>query len=263
MTVRTLKPGVSRGDDVKQAATMLHALGYFKRTPGRIYGKACQEAVLAFKKAHKLPHDRVLGSGTWKALAAAYHKKTGKKVTVTVHDGVDPKALQHVCTNLSAADAKRIAAGLTKAFRKYGITTQKRAAAAVAQFAEESAGFRTSTEYASGAEYEGRSDLGNTHAGDGVRYKGRGRIMVTGRANYAAVSKALDHDFVKHPGDLAKSPWSEMASAWWWQAHGCNQLADSGDFVGLTRRINGGTNGLATREMYWARAKQVAAKLVP
>lgn len=176
---------------------------------------------------------------------------------------IDAAALRTVCPWLSRSQAKSIAAGLGEGFKKYEITSPKRAAAAVAQFAHESAGFRASTEFASGAAYEGRKDLGNIHPGDGVKFKGRGRIMITGRTNYTAVSKAFGKDFVSNPTLLAQSPWADMASCWWWKNHGCNELADSGDFVALTRRINGGTNGLADRQQYHAKAKKVAAKLVP
>lgn len=171
-------------------------------------------------------------------------------------------ALRRVASNLTSAEALVLAKALAPAFKRYAITTTKRAAAAVAQMAHESDGFRTTTEYASGAEYEGRRDLGNVVPGDGERFKGRGYIQVTGRANYTALSKALGHDFVAHPTDLALPKWAALASAEWWAAHGCNELADAGDFVALTRRINGGTNGLASREEYWYWAKAVAANLI-
>jgi predicted chitinase len=173
------------------------------------------------------------------------------------------RSLRYVCPNLSRKDAKRIAAGLALAFERYDVTTRRRAAAAVAQMAHESDRFRASTEYADGRAYEGRRDLGNVRPGDGPRFRGRGRIMITGRANYAAVSKAFGEDFTAHPERLAQSPLSELVSCWWWKTHGCNELADSGDFVALTRRINGGTNGLSDRIELHHRAKRVARWLVP
>jgi putative chitinase len=176
---------------------------------------------------------------------------------------ISADALRHVCPNLSQADATRIAAGLGEAFHRYGITTERRAAMAVAQWAHESDRFKTSQEYASGSAYEGRRDLGNTQRGDGVRFKGRGRIMITGRANYAAMAKALGLDLIGHPELLTKSPHSELASGQWWSDHGCNAFCDRDDFVGLTRRINGGTNGLADRQALYARAREVARDLVP
>lgn len=173
------------------------------------------------------------------------------------------RSLRAVCPNLSEHDAMTLAIDLAPAFHEFGITSQKRAAAAVAEMAEETDGFRTRTEYASGAEYEGREDLGNTHPGDGKRFKGRADIMITGRANYATCGKALGLDLVNHPDLLAHPSVAARASCWWWKTHGCNQLADRGDFVALTRVINGGTNGLESREAYWARAKKCAQFLTP
>lgn len=165
--------------------------------------------------------------------------------------------------DFTRAQARTLADALGPAFHAFGITTRKRAAAAVAQMAHEAAGFSTTTEFASGDAYEGRRDLGNTHPGDGRRYKGRGLIMITGRANYAAVSHALGHDFIAHPEDLAKPEWAAKASCWWWQEHGCNELADKGDFIALTRKINGGLNGLDSRRTFWLRARLVSPFLVP
>lgn len=173
------------------------------------------------------------------------------------------RSIRHVCPNLTPAQARAIADALGPAFHEFGITTRRRARMAVAQFAHESDHFRTTTEYASGSEYEGREDLGNTQHGDGRRYKGRGYIQVTGRSNYAALSKALGHDFVDRPEDLAKPAWAAKASCWWWTAHGLNQIADTGDVVAATRRINGGTNGLASREDFYRRTRGLGPYLVP
>jgi predicted chitinase len=173
------------------------------------------------------------------------------------------RSIQKVTPHLSNAKAQEIANALAPAFAQFNITTPRRAAMAVAQFAHESAGFRTTTEYASGAAYEGRKDLGNTQPGDGKRFRGRGYIQITGRHNYTNVSKALGYDFVKDPSDLAKPEWAAKASCWWWNNAGCNGFADRDDFKGLTRRINGGYNGLADRQTYYGRARQVAQYLVP
>jgi predicted chitinase len=169
---------------------------------------------------------------------------------------------------LSNARARVIADALGPAFHEHGITTRRRAAMAVAQMAEESACFRATTEFASGAAYEGRRDLGNTHGGDGKRFKGRGFIMLTGRANYTAASKALrPHGdpayFVKHPEAVAEPAWAAKVSCWWWEAHGLNGLADKGDVTACTRRINGGTNGLSVRKTFYRRAWPLATFLVP
>jgi putative chitinase len=172
------------------------------------------------------------------------------------------RSLRYVCPNLSAAEAQGIAASLGGAFARYDINTRTRCCCRRAD-GQESDRFRTSTEYADGRAYEGRRDLGNVRRGHGPRYGGGGRIMVTGRGNYAAMSKAFGQDFVSHPERLAQSPVSELASCWWWSTHDCDALADSGDFVALTRRINGGVNGLADRQSLHGRARHVARWLVP
>lgn len=133
----------------------------------------------------------------------------------------------------------------------------------IAQIAHESAGFRYREEIASGAAYEGRHDLGNTHPGDGRRFKGRTYIQITGRHNYRAVSEALDEDFVRHPARLAEPRYAALGAAWWWSSHGCNGLADRGSIEDVTRRINGGLNGLSDRKRYYRRAVLVAAFLAP
>lgn len=143
------------------------------------------------------------------------------------------------------------------------IDTPRRAAMFIAQIAHESGGFRFREEISSGAAYEGRRDLGNTQHGDGRRFKGRTYIQITGRNNYAAVSKGLGRNFVIRPHALGAPRYAALGAAWWWSTHGCNQLADSGDFLAVTRRINGGTNGLADRQKYYRRARSVARFLVP
>lgn len=111
--------------------------------------------------------------------------------------------------------------------------------------------------HAAGVQYEWRASLGNVLAGDGVRYLGRGPIQLTGRANYAEAGRQLGVDLVRSP-DLAATPAVGFrVAAWYWQSHGCNALADAGDFREITKKINGGLIGLEDRERYWAEAKRV------
>lgn len=173
------------------------------------------------------------------------------------------RSLRHVCPTLSRGQARSLARDLGQAMHDFDINTRARAAAFIAQVAHESGSFRYREEIASGAAYEDRRDLGNTFRGDGRRFKGRTFIQVTGRTNYAAISRALKVDFLRHPGKLAEQRYAALGAAWWWQTHGCNQLADRGDFIALTRRINGGTNGLADRQAFHRRARRVAPFLVP
>lgn len=173
------------------------------------------------------------------------------------------RSLKTVCPSLTAAQAKTLARELGQAMHDFDCTTPQRAAMCVAQLAHESGEFRYREEIASGAAYEGRRDLGNVHAGDGVRYKGRGYLQITGRVNYLEVSRALGVDFVHRSTKLADPHWACQASLWWWKQHGCNQLADTGNLVTVTRRINGGVNGLEDRRKYYRRARVVQRFLVP
>lgn len=95
--------------------------------------------------------------------------------------------------------------------------------------------------------YEGRQDLGNTVAGDGFKYRGRGLIQVTGRSNYQTCGIALGLPLVDHPELLEQPDNASLSAAWFWNDHGLNDLADIGDFNTITRRINGGLNGLSDR----------------
>lgn len=144
----------------------------------------------------------------------------------------------------------------------YGVTTTLRMAHFLAQIAQESGQLKYVRELASGAAYDtGKKAqaLGNTPEkdGDGQRYKGRGLIQITGRTNYKDVSKALGVDFIAHPEKLEEPEYAVASAYWYWQSHGCNELADMNDSVKVTRRINGGTNGLDDRLRYLGRAKQV------
>ncbi|MES2231799.1 pyocin R, lytic enzyme [Pseudomonas veronii 1YdBTEX2] len=152
---------------------------------------------------------------------------------------------------------------LNTAMNRYGIVGTPRAAAFIAQVGHESGQLRFVREIwgptAQQAGYEGRADLGNTVKGDGSKYRGRGLIQITGRANYAACGEALDLDLLSNPELLELPQHAAMSAAWFWSTKGLNTLADLGDFVKITRRINGGINGLEDRLQLWDKAKKVLA----
>jgi putative chitinase len=147
---------------------------------------------------------------------------------------------------------------------QYNINTQGRVLAFLSQVGLESGSLRYTEELASGSAYEGRADLGNTQPGDGVRFKGRSLIQITGRANYQNISDALGVDFVSNPELLATPQYATAAAAWWWNNAGLNELADQMDptlpltdptndaiYKQITKKINGGYNGLAQRQANW------------
>ena len=152
---------------------------------------------------------------------------------------------------------------LNTAMNRYGIVGALRVAAFIAQVGHESGQLRYVREIwgptAQQAGYEGRADLGNTVKGDGSKYRGRGLIQVTGRANYAACGEALGLDLINKPELLEVPQWAAMSAAWFWSMKGLNTLADQGEFVKITRRINGGINGLEDRQALHDMALKVLA----
>ena len=196
--------------------------------------------------------------------------------------------------NLSPALAERWFAEITEAMDEFGIDTPARQAAFIAQVGTESAGFSKLSESFNysvdglivtyprritpiEARQLGRqpgekvvpvtrqmqiADIvygkryGNNLAGDGWKFRGRGLKQVTFHDNYLACGEALGMDLVTNPDLLLTDQNAARSAGWFWQANGCNAFADNGDFVGLTKRINGGTNGLDDRQQRWAVARQ-------
>jgi predicted chitinase len=176
--------------------------------------------------------------------------------------------LQKIMPALAAAKRQLYLPHLNAAMRASGIgTTVLRTAAFVAQLAHESGEFRWMEESwgptAAQLRYEPPDALalrlGNTESGDGKRFKGRGPIQITGRFNYAKYGQLLGRDLLAEPALAAAPELAFETAGLFWRTNGLNELADAQDFVTISRRINGGTNGLADRQMYYARAKTVLA----
>lgn len=179
--------------------------------------------------------------------------------TSTQTPEISEAQLLHIMPNLPRAKAREYLPHLLKAMAEADITTPRRQEMFLAQLAHESDELRHMEEIASGVAYEGRRDLGNIQRGDGKRYKGRGPIQLTGRANYRAAGKALGIDLESDP-DRAKDPDVAFRIAgWYWMSRNLNRWADAGDFLKVTRLINGGVNGLASREKYLRRAREALA----
>lgn len=173
------------------------------------------------------------------------------------------------CTGATASRAAQYADYLTAAMDLYAIDSPARQAAFLAQIGHESGGLHWVTELwgptPDQSRYEPPSakatELGNTQPGDGFLFRGRGFIQITGRANYDAVGDGLCLDCTTNPDLLASDQYAPVSAAWWWSSHGLNALADEGDFLTITRVINGGTNGLPDRMALWAKAKQALGVL--
>lgn len=143
----------------------------------------------------------------------------------------------------------------------YDINTKMRIAHFMGQVTHECAGFRTTEEFASGAAYEGRDDLGNIHAGDGKRYKGRGLIQLTGRANYRTIGKTLDLPLEDDPEIAAEPVTSLKIACEYWKTRNINAAADGDDLIKATKLVNGGLNGLDDRRKYLQKAKTALANI--
>lgn len=147
---------------------------------------------------------------------------------------------------------------LNAAMKEFEIDqTGPREAMFIAQLCHESGGFRYVEELASGAAYEGRKDLGNTEPGDGVKFKGRGLIQITGRSNYRTCGDALGVDLLSDPPSLERHDLACRSAGWFWSSRGLNELSDKGDFRMITKRINGGLNGWQDRLQFYEKAQQV------
>jgi putative chitinase len=160
---------------------------------------------------------------------------------------------------------------LTVTLAKFGITTPLRFSHFIAQAAHETAGFRTLVEYGTDGYFNKRygpqtsvgKRLGNTQPGDGARFRGRGIFQCTGRFNYAKYGKAIDIDLVRQPERAADPAISILIACEYWKAKGLNALADADDVEGITRKINGGLNGLKDRKAYLDKAKAIFVDAAP
>ena len=181
-------------------------------------------------------------------------------------------------TGATAANATKFMDAINATCTKYDISTPIRQLCFLAQVGHESGGLFYTEELASGAAYEGRVGLGNTQKGDGVKFKGRGLIQITGRANYKDVGIALGIDLINSPAllggknvtvcNVQQLNNAAMSAGWFWNSRKLNTIADkinitkpidSGtnldNFIAITKKINGGTNGLQDRIERFAKGK--------
>lgn len=176
-------------------------------------------------------------------------------------------------TGLDLGRASEILPTVVSGLHAAECTNVNRIAMWLAQCGEESAGFSTTEEFASGAAYEGRcDDLGNCSPGDGVKYKGRTWIQITGKAHYQEFSQwafgkgliSSATQFVDNPTSLGDLPWAGIGAAWYWTVSrpDINALSDAGDVVEVTHRINGGETGLAERQSRYALAHALGDQLL-
>lgn len=179
--------------------------------------------------------------------------------------------LKQIVPSISDKNLAIYAPLLDGAFNKHEINTKERIRCFIAQVAHESASFNYTQEIASGRAYERRKDLGNIYAGDGVKFKGRGLIQITGRYNYGKCSLALfgDYRLLNNPEILEQPEYALESACWFWKANGLNEISDQSDswvkarnkkplnkFQYITAVINGGLNGYKSRLEFYNRARK-------
>lgn len=167
------------------------------------------------------------------------------------------------CTGARIDRASTFLPYLEAAMAEFDISTPTRQAAFLAQVGHESGGLHWLVELwgptASQSRYEMRYDLGNCKPGDGFKYRGRGLIQLTGRANYEKAGEALGANLIEQPELLGEPELACRSAGWFWKSHGLNELADAGNYEAITKRINGGLNGYAERLGLWEAAKETLA----
>lgn len=189
-----------------------------------------------------------------------------------------------------AADVARFIGPLNAAMERFGVVTPERQAAFLAQVGFESGNLACLAEnltyshadrivavfptHVTAAEapsfvqqpialanrvYAGRNGNGDEASGDGWKYRGRGLIQLTGRANYAQASQAIysDQRLIIAPETLEQPDGAALSAGWYWERHALNELADEGDFRAITKAVNGGFGGYNERAALWATAKEV------
>ena len=247
--MKTIKKG-SRGEDVKKLQQLL----LIENCDG-IFGPGTEATLVAFQATHTddngvpLIPDGICGAKTWEALFRESNTTETMTLTLSQLGQIMPNAQK-------AGRTSKYIDALNAVMEKYHITTPLRMAHFLSQVAHESGELRYNEEIASGSAYEGRKDLGNTVKGDGRRFKGRGLIQLTGRTNYTAFAKTTGCDCVNHPELVAQIPWCVETAGWYWNSRKINEAADIDAFVTVTRRINGGTNGIESRREFLIRAKK-------
>jgi putative chitinase len=258
----------SEGEDVKklQIKLGLEAIGKF--------GPKTDAAVKEWQTANGLTADGIVGEGTWSKLFDSVPSTVPSAVPSTAPSGLKLDKLKgHI------PDA--VIAMIPDTAAKFGINTPLRLAHFLAQCGHESGGFRATQEnlnysaqglngifkkyfptaaaaaaYArqpakiASKVYANRMGNGSEASGEGYKFRGRGYIQLTGKENYTAFGKAINEDIISNP-DIVASKYALLSAAWFFTKNGLHKMADGGasDAVvtQVTKRVNGGTIGLADR----------------
>lgn len=228
----------SKGEDVKRLQEKL-GIG-----ADGSFGPGTEKSVKDWQAKNGLVADGVVGESTWEKL----FPKAAPAVDLSAPLAFINKVKGHIPDDVFSQLPSTCAA--------YNINTPLRLAHFLAQCAHESGNFKWRTELATGQAYEGRKDLGNVNPGDGVKYKGRGYIQLTGRANYANFSKFCGEDCVANP-ELVATKYPMLSAAYFFQKVKLWAICDEGSseavVTKVSKRVNGGTNGLDDRKKKFAK----------
>jgi putative chitinase len=184
--------------------------------------------------------------------------KTISTIKQQLPKGLSEDALLAIMVKGNATTIKKYFSLFQVHFPQFLINTPLRKAHFLAQVGHESLSLIYTEELASGKAYEGRSDLGNTQKGDGQRFKGCGLIQLTGRSNYTSYGAYANLNLLQKGNEKWVSTIPSLAldvSLWFWLKRGLNNYADADNLRAITRRVNGGYNGLSDRQKYLDRAK--------
>ena len=233
----------SIGEDVKKLQTKLGL------TPDGSFGPKTESAVKNWQTKNGLKSDGIVGEVTWSKMFNTEVIKEDIIITSETNLNID---------KLKGKIPDNVLSQISETAKKFNITSNLRLAHFLAQCAHESGNWKYRLEIASGSAYEGRKDLGNTEKGDGVKFKGRGYIQLTGRANYSKFSKFIGEDCVSNP-NLVSDKYPLASAGFFFDSNKLWSICDLGstdDIVTkVTKRVNGGTNGLSDRlkhfKTYW------------
>ena len=225
----------SNGDVVKQIQLKLGI------TSDGNFGPGTEKSVKEWQAKHGLTPDGIVGPTTLEKMGITSVIKEDIPISPVVGLSIEKLKGKVPDSVLSQIPGTAI---------KFNITTNLRLAHFLSQCAHESGNWKYRLEIASGKAYEGRKDLGNIHEGDGVRFKGRGYIQLTGRGNYGRFSKFIGEDCVENP-DLVANKYPLASAAFFFDSNKlwtiCDKGFDDATVTSVTKRVNGGTNGLLDR----------------
>jgi putative chitinase len=263
---------LKKGDNNENVRLMQQKLGIEPAVTN--FGPKTEAAVKEFQAKNGLPADGIVGPATWAKIMGQEAPKPQPSAPIAP---VGPLKLDKLKGHIPDA----VIAMIPDTAAKFQINTPLRLAHFLAQCGHESGGFRATQEnlnysakglngifkkyfpteaaatpYARQPQkiankvYANRMSNGDEASGDGYKFRGRGYIQLTGRANYTAFGKAIGEDVTANP-DVVSGKYALLSAAWFWSNNGLNKLADGGStdavVTTITKRVNGGTIGLADR----------------